>query len=115
MPETRISKIKTKLCNACEKYCNIKVRYAQRKIISNLSKRDDIVILKQDTGRVAMINFETDPTKTFKTKAQRTLRKNKSKVSEQEYKWLYSTGLFRGKFYGTAKMHKLFLNGNAVV
>ena len=46
MPETEISKIKTKLRNTCEKYCNIKVPYAKRKIISNLSKRDDIVILK---------------------------------------------------------------------
>ena len=51
MPETEISKIKTKLCNTCEKYCNIKLPYAQRKIISNLSKRDDIVILKQEEER----------------------------------------------------------------
>ena len=42
---------------------------------------------------------------------QRILRKIKSKVSEQEYKPLYPTGSRPGKFYGTAKMHKLSLNG----
>ena len=59
MPETEISKIKTKLRNTCEKYCNIKVPYAQRKIISYLSKRDDIVILKQDKGRGVVIMDKT--------------------------------------------------------
>ena len=51
MSEAEISKIKTKLGKTCEKYCNIKVPYGQRKIVSNLSKWDDIVILKQDKGR----------------------------------------------------------------
>ena len=93
MPETEISKIKTKLRNTCEKYCNIKVPYSQRKIISNLSKRDDIVIFKQDKGRWVMImdktkyaekclimlstkqflNVETDPTKPLEIKIQRIL------------------------------------------
>ena len=44
-------------------------------------------------------------------KIQRILRKIKSKFSEQEYKRLYPTGSSPGKFYGTAKMHKLSLNG----
>ena len=106
MPETKISKIKTKLHNTCEKYCNIKIPYSQRKITSNLSKWDDIVILKHDKGRgVVMMNktkytekclimfstkqflsVETDTTKTLETKIQRFLRKIKSKVSEQEYR-----------------------------
>ena len=34
IPETEISKVRTKLCNTCEKYCNIKVPYVQRKKIS---------------------------------------------------------------------------------
>lgn len=51
------------------------------------------------------LSVETDPTKIF-------LRKIKSKVSEQEYKRFYATGLCPGKFYGTAKMDKLPLNGN---
>ena len=93
--KTEISKIKTKLSNTCEKYCNIKVSYPQRKIISNLSK-----------------SVEPDPTKTLETKMQQVLRKIKSKVSEQEYKRVYPTGSGQGKFYGTAKMHKLSLNGN---
>ena len=95
MPETEISKIKTKLRNTCEKYCKIKLPYAYRKIISNLSKRDDIVILKQDKERGVVItdncltmlstkqffSVETDPTKTLETKIQRIPRKIKSKVS----------------------------------
>ena len=131
MPETEISKIKTILCNTCEKYCNINVPYAQRKIISNLSKQDDIVILKEDKGRGVVImdktkytekclimlstkqflNAETDPTKPLEIIIQRNLRKIKSKVSEEEYKRLYTTVSRPGKFYGTAKMHKLSLNG----
>ena len=131
MPETEISKIKPKLRNTCKKYCNIKVPYAHRKIIYNLSKRDDIVILKQDKGRRVVImdktkytekclimfsakqflNVETDPTKPLEIKIQRILRKIKSKVSEQEYKRLYPTGSRPRKFYGTAKIHKLSLNG----
>ena len=40
IPETELSRIKTKLCNTCKKCCNTKVPYAQRKIISNLSKQN---------------------------------------------------------------------------
>ena len=58
------------------------------------------------------LSVETDPTKTLETKVQRILRKIKSKVSEQEYKRLHPTGSRPGKFYGTAKMHDLPLNGN---
>ena len=58
------------------------------------------------------LSVETDPTKTLETKIQEVLRKIKSKVLEQEYKQLYPTGSYPGKFYGTAKMHKLPLNGN---
>ena len=57
------------------------------------------------------LNVETDPTKPLEIKIQRILRKIKSKVSEQEYKRLYPTGSRPRKFYGTAKMHKLSLNG----
>ena len=57
------------------------------------------------------LNVETDPTKPLEIKIQRILRKIKSKFSEQEYKRLYPTGSRPGKFYGTAKMHKLSLNG----
>ena len=57
------------------------------------------------------LNVEIDPTKPLQIKIQRILRKIKSKVSEQEYKRLYPTGSRPRKFHGTAKMHKLSLNG----
>ena len=50
MPENEISKVKTKLHSTCEKYWNTKVPHTQRKIISDLSKKDDIISLKQDKG-----------------------------------------------------------------
>ena len=40
------------------------------------------------------------------------LRKIKPKLSEHEYKVLYSSGSSPGKFYGTAKIHKVSGNGN---
>ena len=55
---------------------------------------------------------ENDPTKPLESKIQRILRKVKSKITDQEYKHLYPTGSQPGKFYGTAKMHKLPVNGN---
>ena len=51
IPENELSRIKTKLRNTCEKYCNVKVPYKYRDIVSKLSKREDIVILKQDKDR----------------------------------------------------------------
>ena len=51
IPENELSRIKTKLRNAREKYSNMKVPYKYRDIVSNISKRQDIVILKQDKGR----------------------------------------------------------------
>ena len=53
-----------------------------------------------------------DPTRTLESKVQRTLQKIKSKFTEQEYKKLYPTGSCPGKFYGTAKIHKIPVNGN---
>ena len=55
MPGNEISKMKAKIRNACEKYCHVKVPSKQKKIISNLSNRKDIVILKQDKGRGIVI------------------------------------------------------------
>ena len=94
MPESEVSKIKTKLRNTCGKYSNLKVLYRHRKIVLALSKNENIVILKQENNNV-----------------QRSLRKLKSKLSSYEYKKLYPTGSCPGKFYGTAKLHKLPVNG----
>ena len=131
VPENEISKMKTKILNTFEKYCHVKVPYKQRKIISNLSNSKDIVILKQDKGRGVVImdqrnytencmsslssnqfvHIMNDPKKSLESKVQRTLRKIKSKLSEQNYKKLYSTRFCPGKFHGTAKIHKLSVNG----
>ena len=132
IPENEPSRTKTKLRNTCEKYCNVKVPYKYRDIVSKLSKREDIVILKQVKGRGVVLmdrhkytdkclallsakQFTTltnDPNKTLESKVQRNLRKMKSRFTEQEYKKLYPTGSCPGKFYGTAKIHKVPVNGN---
>ena len=100
IPENEPSRIKTKLRNTCEKYCNVKVPYKYRDIVSKISKREDIVILKQDKGRGVVlmdrhkytekclalfsakqfIALTNDPTKFLESKAQRTLTKNKTKI-----------------------------------
>ena len=46
-----LSKIKTKLGNTCEKYYIVKVPYRHRKVILELSKNENIVILMQGKGR----------------------------------------------------------------
>ena len=48
----------------------------------------------------------------MESKVQRTLRKIKSKFTEQEYKKLHPTGSCRGELYCTAKIHKIPVNGN---
>ena len=57
------------------------------------------------------IHISNDPTKSLKSNIQRTLRKIKSKLSEQEDKKLYPTRSCPGKFYGTTKIHKFPVNG----
>ena len=47
--------VKTKLRDACEKCCRIKIPYKHRRIIENLSKRDDVIILKQYKGRAVVL------------------------------------------------------------
>ena len=53
-----------------------------------------------------------DPTKTMERKVQNIPRKIESKLTINQYKELYSTGLFPGKFYDTAKLHKLSNDDN---
>ena len=54
---------------------------------------------------------QKNPTKTIEMKIQRAVRKVKSKLSPQEYLNIYPTGSSPGKFYGTAKKHKLTPTG----
>ena len=132
IPEVQLSQVKTKLRDACGKYCRIKIPYKHRKTIENLSKRDGVIILKQDKGRGVVLmdknkytekcmlllntkqfkKLDNDPTKTTEGKIQRMLRRIKPKLSEHEYKVLYPSGSSPGKFYGTAKIHKVPRNGN---
>ena len=92
--------MKTELLNTCKKYCIIKVPNYQKRVINNLSKREEIIIMKQDKGSGAVImdktkptekclalsstkQFETlnfDPTKSTASKVQKMLRKMKSKL-----------------------------------
>ena len=54
-----------------------------------------------------MIKLDKNPTSSYESKIQRTLRKIKSKFSTEEYKKLYPPGSNAGRFYGTAKLHKI--------
>ena len=103
IPERELSKIKTKLRNTCEKYSKVKVLYKHRRIVLELSKNENIVILKQGKGRGVVMDkykyiekcmsflttkqfkqVDSDPTKTLVSKVQRSLRKSKSKLSPYE-------------------------------
>ena len=119
--------LKSKIRRTCENYSQLKIPYRYRKIVENLSKNNNIVVMKQDKGRGVVIldrtrytekcyniintnqfvKLDNDPTKTIESKVQRTLRKIKDKMTESEYKKLYPTGSRPGQFYGTAKIHKL--------
>ena len=55
IPKCELSKIKTKLRNTCEKYSKVKVPYKHRKIVLELSKNENILILKQDKGRGVVV------------------------------------------------------------
>ena len=87
-------------------------------------------MLKQDEGRGVIIldkniyvekclsildtkqfmKLDKNPTSLYESKTQQMLRKIKSKLSTEEYKKLYPTGSNAGRFYGTAKIHKIDIN-----
>ena len=95
-----------------------------------MSKNSSIIVLKQDKGRGVVIMNHTkyldkcytildsskftkldyDPTCYIENKVQRTLRKVKSTMPRNVYSKLYPSTSCRGKFYGTAKMHKILTN-----
>ena len=116
--------------SSCEKYSCINVPYNCRKIVNDLSRNKDIVIMKQNKGRrvvvmdrgkyfdkcLAILNTEQfvqlqkDPTSSLEREVQCTLRKIQQKLPTDVYAKLYPTGSSPGKFYGTAKVHKLAIN-----
>ena len=55
IPDNELTSLKTKLRSTCEKYSKINVPYKYKKVIDNLSKNKNIVILKQDKGRGVVI------------------------------------------------------------
>ena len=58
------------------------------------------------------VKITDDATKRIECKIERCVRKIKNKTSKTEYLELYPTGSSPGKFYGTAKIHKLPNGGN---
>ena len=110
-----------------KKYYNVKIPFRYRQAIKRLSNNKNIVILKQDKGRgVVLLNrskyiekclsivnsnqflqVDKDPTASIERKVQRTLRKRKYKITSLLYSKIYPTGPSPGRFYGTAKLHKL--------
>ena len=96
-----------------------------------MSKNSNIIVLKQDKGRDVVImnrtkyldkcytifldsnqftRLDQDPTCYIENKFQRSRRKVKSTMIQNAYSKLYPSGSCPGKFYGTAKMHKLLSN-----
>ena len=63
------------------------------------------------TNKPVFSKLKHDLTKLPENKIQGTLRKLKTRFSTQQYYQLYPTGPFPVKFYGTAKLHKLPING----
>ena len=111
----------------CENYSRINVLYRYQKIIDNISRNKSIILIKQDKGRGVVIldkkhyiekcinildskqfkKPQKDPIKTFENKMQRTLRKIKQYLDENEYKRMYPTGSRPGLLYTIVKLHKL--------
>ena len=91
----------------------------------------DFQMLRQDKGRgivvidrkkctdkcIDMLNtklfrkLDKDRTKTIETEVQRAARKIKDHLSTSKYRTLYPSRSPPGKFYGTAKKHKIPVNG----
>ena len=57
--------------------------------------------------------LDKDPTKTTETKVPKAVRKIKDHLSISEYRTLYPIRSAPDKFYGTAKKHKIPVNGIA--
>ena len=130
MSEDVVIKLKTKLRHTCEKYSDIKVPYKYQRTIDTLHQNNSISVFKEDKGRGVVIldkniyvdkclsildinqfmKLDKNPTSSYESKIQRTLRKIKSKLSTEEYKKLYPTGSNAGRFYGTVKVHKIYRN-----
>ena len=119
--------LKSKVRRTCENYINIPSKSQFEETIKKLTKNKNIVILRQDKGKgVVLMNkskyvekclgllqtqnfakLDHDPTSSTEKKVQDTLREIKEDIGEETYKKIYPSGSNPGKFYGTAKIHKL--------
>lgn len=81
-----------------------------------------VVILNKDKYTEKCLTFvnsnqfqkcDKDSTHTIERKIQDTFRKVKDKLPGKDYQRLYPTGSSPGKFYGTAKIHKITKDGTA--
>ena len=95
--------------------------------MKRLSKNKDICLLKQDKGRGIVIidcnkyvekglnilqtdkftELQEDQTAAFETRVQKCLRKMKKSFDKTTYNTIYPTASRPGRFYGTAKLHKV--------
>ena len=55
IPENQLAELRSKFCNACHKYNNIKVPNKYQKIVKDLANNKTIQILRQDKGRGIVI------------------------------------------------------------
>ena len=99
LDQRRQDELKSKIRRTSENYSRIKVPYKYQKIIDNISRNKDIILIKQDKGRGVVIldkkdyiekcinitdskqfkKLKEDPTKT-ENKMQHTLRKIKHNI-----------------------------------
>ena len=103
--EANRCRIKMKMRKTCEKYSEIKVPYKDRERIRNLSNNQNIVIMKQDKGRGAVImdrkkilqyilstvksiKLNQDAKATTERKVKQILQKIKQKLTKEIYQKL---------------------------
>ena len=55
IPEGQVSAIKTIQRKICEGYCRIHVPYKHKKVTERLSRKNDIIIMKQEKGSGVVI------------------------------------------------------------
>ena len=127
IPTNEKDELKTKLRKTCENYYKINNPRNTNRIITNLAKNNNVMVMKQDKGRGVVLmdkakyvekvtsvldtdNFKehlTDKTKSAEEAVQRILLKNKTAIGEEMYTKIYPSGSNPGTFYGTAKVHKV--------
>jgi hypothetical protein len=127
LPTNEKDMLKSKIRRTCENYINLPAKSTYDETIKKLSMNKNIVIIRQDKGKGVVImdrskyiekclaqletsNFkklDADPTQKFEKNVQTALKNIKTAIGEEEYKKIYPSGSNPGKFYGTAKVHKL--------